>query len=52
MCGAKANQGTARATILPVVVGIGDMEVSSVHSFVIVAVAYKGALPVVVEVGT
>lgn len=50
MCGAKPDQGTARATILPVVVGIGDMEVPPILGAVAVAVADKGALPVIMEV--
>lgn len=50
MCGAEADQRTARATVLPVVVGIGDMEVSSIFGAVTVAVTDKGALPMVMEV--
>jgi hypothetical protein len=50
VCGAKADQGTARATILPVVVGIGDMEVPTILGAVAVAVADKGALPVIMEI--
>lgn len=47
---AETYQWTAGATIFPVVVGIGHMEVSGIFGAVAVAVTDKGAFPVIMEV--
>lgn len=47
---AETYQRTAGATIFPVVVGIGHMEVSGIFGAVAVAVTDKGAFPVIMEV--
>ena len=51
MCGAEAEEGGARAAVLPVVVGVGQAEAARVDGAVVVAVSGQRALPVVVEVG-
>ena len=49
--GAEAEQGLARVDVLPVVVGVGDVQLALVLVAVAVAVADQGGLEVVVEVG-
>ncbi|CAF3641856.1 unnamed protein product, partial [Fusarium graminearum] len=49
--GTEADRGSTRANVGPVVVGVGDVESTSVLSSVAVGVADKRSLMVVVEVG-
>ena len=51
MSGTEADQGSAAVDVLPVVVGVGDVELALVLSAVAVAVADERGLVVVVEVG-
>ena len=50
--GAETDQGAARVAVLPVVVGIRDVELACVLGRVAVAVSTEGGLPVVVEGNT
>lgn len=50
VAGAKAERGSTRANVLPVVVGVCDMELARVLAGVAIAVANEGRLVVVVEV--
>jgi hypothetical protein len=47
----EADQGHAAVDVLPVVVGVGDVELAGVLVAVAVAVADEGGLVVVVEDG-
>jgi len=47
--GAEPQEGRARVDVLPVVVGVGDLEPAPVLVAVAVRVAHQGGLPVVVE---
>lgn len=49
--GTETDQGSAAVDVLPVVVGVGDVELALVLSAVAVAVADERGLVVVVEVG-
>jgi len=49
--GTEADQGLAAVDVLPVVVGVGDVELALVLGAVAVAVADERGLVVVVEVG-
>ena len=51
MGSAETDQGHARVDVLPVVVGVGDVELAGVLIAVAVAVADERGLVVVVEVG-
>ena len=51
MSGAEADQGLAGVDVLPVVVGVGDVQLAGVLRGVAVAVADERGLVVVVEVG-
>ena len=51
MRSAETDQGHAGVDVLPVVVGVGDVELASVLLGVTVAVADERGLVVVVEVG-
>ena len=47
--GTETDQGAARVAVLPVVVGIRDVELARVFGRVAVAVPAQGGLPVVME---